>query len=210
MLGEPELLRVKGAEEPVPVRRLLGMGERHRAAWRAESNLVGRRWERAAVEGLLERAIDGDGAVVEGGDHRVSARAVWCARSPRWRRPGVSTCSPRSANRTPVTSRFTPWRDCCVQPPASGDLDASSRPRAGTGPGAHADPEDLVLLRRPAGHRRSRSGVAQDRSGCPPATVDRARRLPRRWPAETRPSMSLRTCTGSTRSANPCSPTLWL
>ena len=65
VLGQPELLRVKGAEESVPVRRLLGMGERHRAAWRAESSLVGRRWEMAAVEGLLERAIDGDGAVVE-------------------------------------------------------------------------------------------------------------------------------------------------
>src|SRR4029077_6620747 len=64
VLGEPELLRLKGAEEPVPARRLLGMGERHRAAWRAESNLVGRRWEMAAVEGLLERAIDGYGAVV--------------------------------------------------------------------------------------------------------------------------------------------------
>jgi hypothetical protein len=64
LLGEPELLRVKGAEEPVPARRLLGMGERHRAVWRAESNLVGRRWEMAAVEGLVERAIDGYGAVV--------------------------------------------------------------------------------------------------------------------------------------------------
>jgi adenylate cyclase len=40
VLGEPELLRVKGSEEPVPARRLLGMGERDRAAWRAESNLV--------------------------------------------------------------------------------------------------------------------------------------------------------------------------
>jgi predicted ATPase len=40
------------------------MGERHRAGGRAESTLVGRRWEMAAVEGLLERAIDGQGAVV--------------------------------------------------------------------------------------------------------------------------------------------------
>src|SRR5271167_2635850 len=64
VLGEPELLRVKGAEEPVPARRLLGMRERHRAAWRAESNLVGRRWEMAAVEGLLERVVEGHGAVV--------------------------------------------------------------------------------------------------------------------------------------------------
>ena len=42
----------------------LGMGERHRAVGRAESNLVGRRWEMSAVEGLLDRAIDGHGAVV--------------------------------------------------------------------------------------------------------------------------------------------------
>jgi class 3 adenylate cyclase len=63
-LAEPEMLRVKGADEPVAARRLVGMGERHRAAWRAESNLVGRRWEMSAVEGLLDRAIDGHGTVV--------------------------------------------------------------------------------------------------------------------------------------------------
>ena len=63
-LGEPELVQIKGADEPVPARRLLGMGEGHRAVGRAESNLVGRRWEMSAVEGLLERAIDGHGAVV--------------------------------------------------------------------------------------------------------------------------------------------------
>ena len=63
-LGEFELVQIKGAEEPVPARRLLGMGDGHRAARRAESNLVGRRWEMAAVEGLLDRAIDGHGAVV--------------------------------------------------------------------------------------------------------------------------------------------------
>ena len=44
--------------------RLLGMGERHRAVGRAESTLVGRRWELSAVEGLLQRAVDGHGAVV--------------------------------------------------------------------------------------------------------------------------------------------------
>jgi class 3 adenylate cyclase len=52
-LGEPELVQIKGADEPVAAHRLLGMGERHRAVGRAESNLVGRRWEMAAVEGLL-------------------------------------------------------------------------------------------------------------------------------------------------------------
>jgi class 3 adenylate cyclase len=63
-LGAPELVQIKGAEEPVPARRLLGMGDGHRAAGRAESILVGRRWEMSAVEGLLERAIEGHGAVV--------------------------------------------------------------------------------------------------------------------------------------------------
>ena len=63
-LGELESVRIKGAEAPVPARRLLGMAEGHRAAGRAESTLVGRRWEVAAVEGLLDRAADGHGGVV--------------------------------------------------------------------------------------------------------------------------------------------------
>jgi class 3 adenylate cyclase len=61
VLGEPEMVRVKGADAPVPARRLLGVGERHRAPSRAESTLVGRRWEMVAAEALLDRAIDGHG-----------------------------------------------------------------------------------------------------------------------------------------------------
>ena len=64
VLGDPELVHVKGSDQAVRAQRLLGVAERHRAVGRAESNLVGRRWEMAAVEGLLERAIDGHGAVV--------------------------------------------------------------------------------------------------------------------------------------------------
>src|SRR5271155_943147 len=63
-LGECELLRIKGAGQPVPVRRLLGMADGRRAAGRVESTLVGRHREMTAVEGLLDRAIDGHGAVV--------------------------------------------------------------------------------------------------------------------------------------------------
>jgi class 3 adenylate cyclase len=63
-LGEPEVVRIKGADQPVPARRLLGVGQQDRAAKRAESNLVGRQWEMSAVQGLLDRAIDGRGAVV--------------------------------------------------------------------------------------------------------------------------------------------------
>jgi class 3 adenylate cyclase len=63
-LGEPESVRIKGADEPVPAYRLLGIGERHPGVGRAESTLVGRRWEMSAVAGLLDRAIEGHGAVV--------------------------------------------------------------------------------------------------------------------------------------------------
>ena len=63
-LGEPELVRIKGADQPVAAQRLLGMEERHRLIERAESELVGRRWEMSAVEGLLDRAVEGHGAVV--------------------------------------------------------------------------------------------------------------------------------------------------
>ena len=63
-LGEPELVQIKGADEPVAARRLLGIAEQHRTATRVESALVGRRWEMSAVEGLLDRAIDGHGGVV--------------------------------------------------------------------------------------------------------------------------------------------------
>ena len=63
-LGDTELVRIKGKDTPVGARRLLGMGDGHRAVGRAESNLVGRQWEMAGVEALLDRAIDGHGAVV--------------------------------------------------------------------------------------------------------------------------------------------------
>ena len=63
-LGEAELVPIKGADAPVPARRLVGMCEEHRAVRRAESNLVGRRWEMSAVDGLLDRAVDGHGVVV--------------------------------------------------------------------------------------------------------------------------------------------------
>ena len=64
-LGEVELCPASKAPiNQCRAQRLLGVPERRHAVGRAESNLVGRRWEMAAVEGLLERAVDGHGAVV--------------------------------------------------------------------------------------------------------------------------------------------------
>jgi class 3 adenylate cyclase len=63
-LGEVERVRIKGTDQPVCAQRLLSVPEARRAVGRAESNLVGRQWEMSAVEGLLDRAIGGHGAVV--------------------------------------------------------------------------------------------------------------------------------------------------
>ncbi|WP_026256389.1 adenylate/guanylate cyclase domain-containing protein [Mycobacterium sp. 155] len=64
LLSEPELVRIKGGDAPVPARRLLGMGSGHGAVPRREARLVGRRWEMAAVDAVMDRATAGRGGVV--------------------------------------------------------------------------------------------------------------------------------------------------
>ena len=63
-LAEPEWVHIKGADDPVPARRLLAIGPRHALAGRAEASLVGRRWEMAALDAMVDRAIGGRGGVV--------------------------------------------------------------------------------------------------------------------------------------------------
>ena len=64
MLAEPEWVRIKGADEPVYARRLVAIGPRDGLVGRAEASLVGRRWEMATVEAIVDRTIDGRGGVV--------------------------------------------------------------------------------------------------------------------------------------------------
>ncbi|MCV7203654.1 cyclase [Mycolicibacterium peregrinum] len=63
VLGAPELVSIKGADQPVPARRLTGM-RRDPVISRAESTLVGRRSELSMAEAALSRAVGGDGAVL--------------------------------------------------------------------------------------------------------------------------------------------------
>ena len=117
-LGESELVQIKGADKPVPARRLLGMGDGHRAGGRAESNLVGRRWEMSAVEGMLERAIEGHGAVVgvvgsPGIGKSRLVREVAAIAAP-WRGCVHAFCESH-ASQFPSMS----WHGCCARPPAS-------------------------------------------------------------------------------------------
>jgi class 3 adenylate cyclase len=64
MLGEPEWVRIKGADEPVPARQLIAIGPRDGLVGRPEAGLVGRHWEMAALDAMVDCAIDGRGAVV--------------------------------------------------------------------------------------------------------------------------------------------------
>ncbi|WP_156781343.1 adenylate/guanylate cyclase domain-containing protein, partial [Mycobacterium gordonae] len=64
VLGEPDWVPIKGADQPVCVRRLLAVGRRDGMRDRAETMLVGRRWEMAALDAMVQRAIGGRGGVV--------------------------------------------------------------------------------------------------------------------------------------------------
>jgi class 3 adenylate cyclase len=64
LLGEPEWVRIKGANEPVRARRLIGVGARDGRVGRAEAPLVGRRWEMTAIDAMVDRTIGGRGGVV--------------------------------------------------------------------------------------------------------------------------------------------------
>jgi class 3 adenylate cyclase len=64
MLAEPELVPIRGADQPVRVCRLLATRPRDGLVPRADVSLVGRRWELAALDAILERAIGGRGGVV--------------------------------------------------------------------------------------------------------------------------------------------------
>ncbi len=63
-LGEREWVRIKGADEPVCVRQLVGIGPRNGLVGRAEASLVGRRWEMTAIDAMVDRTIGGRGGVV--------------------------------------------------------------------------------------------------------------------------------------------------
>jgi adenylate cyclase len=63
VLGKPELVYLKGVDEPVPARRLLSLTGPHLPVARDESMLIGRDWQLDALAGLLDQAIDGYGSV---------------------------------------------------------------------------------------------------------------------------------------------------
>jgi class 3 adenylate cyclase len=64
VLGEPELVHIKGAKDAVPARQLLGVASQPGGFGRFETTLVGRQWEMSTVTAILDRSIGGRGGVV--------------------------------------------------------------------------------------------------------------------------------------------------
>ena len=64
VMGDPEMVYIKGFGDPISARRLVEVAEHSEQFGGAESNLVGRQWEMDTVTGLLDRSVAGRGCVV--------------------------------------------------------------------------------------------------------------------------------------------------
>jgi hypothetical protein len=89
VLADIELVSLKGKDDPVPARRLVAIGPREGLVGRAEASLVGRRWEMAALDAMVDRTVAGRGGVMNVvgppgiGKSRI-AREAAAAAAGRW------------------------------------------------------------------------------------------------------------------------------
>ncbi len=85
VLGEPEMVRIKGAEDAVPARQLLSVADQRTGV--SHSTLVGREWELTTLATMLDRSMAGRGSVVSVvgppgiGKTRLTTEAIRLAKS---------------------------------------------------------------------------------------------------------------------------------
>ena len=174
MLGEPEWVRIKGADEPVSARRLVAIGPRQGLVGRAEASLVGRRWEMAALDALVERTIGGRGGVVNVvgppgiGKSRVAREAAALA-AGRGVEVVWTFCESHARDISfGVVARLLRAGSGVA------DLDGEAA-RAGLRAYVpDADPQDLLLLDDLLGIADPEVPLPADRPGCAAAPGDRA------------------------------------
>jgi adenylate cyclase len=63
VLGDPQLVRIKGSVDPVCARQLVAVSARRERIGERVSTLVGREWELAVLTAMLDRSIEGHGCV---------------------------------------------------------------------------------------------------------------------------------------------------
>jgi adenylate cyclase len=146
-LGEPELARVKGSDEPVPVRQLLSADGR-KPSRRGESKLVGRAWELSTVTGILDETTTGGGGCVVNivgspgiGKSRLVREATAIAAGRGL--PVFTTYCESHATEVPfhVIARFLR-----AALGIDDELDGDAARLLAHGQFSDADPDDLVLL----------------------------------------------------------------
>jgi adenylate cyclase len=154
VLGERELVRIKGADEPVQARRLLTIGQQ-RPSPRTESALVGRIWELNTISAILDEAIGGAGCVVS----IVGPPGIGKSRLIR---EAAAIAGDRGAE---VITTYCESHTCDIPFHAVArllragigidDLDSAAARNSIRERFGHTDPEDLLLLEDLVGIRHS-------------------------------------------------------
>ncbi len=144
VLGEPEMVFIKGASDPVPARRLIAAtGDQRR---RSDPRLVGRTWELNTIASLLDEAIGGAGCVIGAlgppgiGKSRIVRESVALARSR-----GVEAFSTYCESHTSDIAFHAVTRLLRAGLGVDGLDDAAARAHV-RARGSDADPEDVLLL----------------------------------------------------------------
>jgi class 3 adenylate cyclase len=145
-LAEPEWLRIKGSHEPMCTRRLLAISPRGGMVGRAEASMVGRRWEMAALDAMVDRAIGGRGGIVNVvgppgiGKSRV-AREVAAVADGRGFETFWAFCESHASDIS-----FHVMAQLLRASSGVADLDAEGARMRLRATAPDADPEDLLLL----------------------------------------------------------------
>ena len=146
VIGDREMVNIKGADAPVSAYRLLGVADEHETTAPAQSTLVGRELEVHTISGLLERAMNGRGSVIGVvgppgiGKSRLVREAVEIAKS---RGASVfSTYCESHASQIPFHAAARLFRAAAR---ITGLDDVAARARLRTEL-PDADPDDLLLL----------------------------------------------------------------
>ncbi|WP_068185451.1 adenylate/guanylate cyclase domain-containing protein [Mycobacterium sp. UM_CSW] len=167
VLDAPQLVRIKGVENAIPVRRLLGVAEGRGAS--SYTPLVGREWEVTTLIAMLDRALAGRGSVVAVvgppgiGKTRLTAEAARIAKNS-----GVEVFSTFCEAHAVDVPFHAVARLLRVTGRLSGLDDQSARGRVRE-QFPDADPQDLLLL-------DDLVGIANPEVGLPKIDPDARRR----------------------------------
>ncbi len=171
VLGDPTG-ELKGADRPLPARRLLAVSADREQARPAGTD-AGRTHLGVEHHSRHPGSVDRRGR--SGGRGGRTARDRQephrCARRCCWPPAVAWRCSRSPANHIPGMCPSTWWRGCCARCSGSTTSPRASGPGAGTGPHPRRRPRRSAAAGRPARDRRPRGRVARHHRRCAAAPV---------------------------------------